>query len=74
MRQHAVPQLGLRLGHDVMRFGKLLDIVGAAHQWVMVKLLVPDLHHMQDDLRALEIVLVPAVVECFPAMITCCAI
>ena len=63
--QDAMPQLGLRAGDDVVRFGQFLKIICAAEHGVMVELLVPDLHHMQDDLRVFRIVLVPAVVQGF---------
>jgi hypothetical protein len=39
-----------------MGFGQLLNVIRAMHQWVMIKLLVPDLHHMQDDLGILGVV------------------
>ena len=61
-----VPKFGLRLGNDIVGLGKLLNVVRTLHQWVMVKLLVPDPHHMQDDLGVLGVILVPNVVECFP--------
>jgi hypothetical protein len=46
-----------------MRFGKLLDIIGAAHEGIMIKLLIPDLHHVKDYLGILRIVFVPTVVQ-----------
>ncbi len=63
MGQDAIPQLGLRARDDVVRFGQFLKIIRTAQHWVMVKLLVPDLHHMQDDLRILWVVLIPAFVQ-----------
>jgi len=56
MRQRAVPKFGLRLGDDIVGFGQLLNVIRAMHQWIMIKLLVPDLHHMQDDLDVLGII------------------
>ena len=46
-----------------MRFGQFLKIVRAAEHGVVVELLIPNLHHMQDDLRILWVVFVPAVVQ-----------
>ena len=48
-----------------MGFGQLLNVVGAARQWVVVKLRVPDLHHVQNNLGTLGIILVPAVMKGF---------
>ena len=63
MSQHPVPKFGLRPRDDVVRLGQLLKVIRAAEQRVVVELLVPDLHHVQDDLRVLRVVLVPAVVQ-----------
>ena len=51
--QDATPQLSLRTGDDVERFGQFLKIVCAAQQWIVIELLVSDFCHMQDDLRIL---------------------
>ena len=48
-----------------MGFGPLLNVVGAACQWVVVELRIPDLHHVQDNLGIFGIVLVPVVVKGF---------
>jgi hypothetical protein len=66
MRQHPVPELGLRARYHVVGFGQLLKVIGARQEGVMIKLLVPDLHHVQDHLRVLGIVLVPAIVQSLP--------
>ena len=51
---------------DVVGLGQLLKVIGALQQHgVMVELLIPDLHHVQDDLGVLRVVLVPAVVQGF---------
>lgn len=63
MGQHPVPKFSLRLGDDIVGFGQLLDVVCAAYQRVVVILLVPDLHHVQDLLRVLWVILIPAVVK-----------
>ncbi len=63
MRQDPVPKLGLRAGNDVMCLGQSLKVICAAQHWVMIELLIPDLHHMQYDLRILRIILVPTVVQ-----------
>ena len=46
---------------------RLLDVVRSTHQRVVIKLLIPDLHHVKDDLSVLWIVLVPAVIQSLPA-------
>ena len=51
-----------------MILGELVNVVRTLYQSVMVKLLVPDLHQMQEDLRVLRVVLPPAVVESFTRM------
>ena len=33
-----------------MGFRQLLDVVRSTHQRVVIKLLIPDLHHLKDDL------------------------
>ena len=66
MGQHPVPKFSLRLGDDIVGFGQLLNVIRAAYQRVVVILLVSDLHHMQDHLRILWVILIPAVVEGFP--------
>ena len=49
-----------------MGFRQLLDVVRSTHQRIVVKLLIPDLHRLKDDLSVLGIVLVPAVVKSLP--------
>ena len=44
-----------------MGFGELLNVVGAACQWAVVDLRVPELHYLQNTLGILEIIFVPAV-------------
>jgi hypothetical protein len=66
-----MPQLGLRTRGDAVRFGQFLKIVCAAQQWIVIKLLVPDLHHVQDNLRILWVVLITTVVQCFPGARQC---
>ena len=63
MRQDAVPQLGLRARNDLVGFGELLDVRGPGHERIMEELYGPDLHHVQNDLGVLGIILVPAVVQ-----------
>ena len=48
-----------------MRPGQLLKIIRATQHWIVVELLVPDLHHEQDDLRFLWVIFVPTVVQSF---------
>ncbi len=65
VRQDPVPKLGLRAGNDVVCLGQLLKIVGPAEHWVVIDLLIPDLHHVHDNLRILRVILVPTVVQGF---------
>ena len=48
-----------------MGFGQLLNVVGAACQWVVVDLRVPELHYVQNNLGILGIIFVPAVIKGF---------
>ena len=48
-----------------MGLRQFLNVIGPLHQRVMVELFIPDLHHVQDDLGVLRIVLIPAVVQGF---------
>ncbi len=58
-----MPQLGLRARNDLVGFGELLDVRGPGHERIMEELYGPDLHHVQDDLGVLGIILVLAVVQ-----------
>ncbi len=49
-----------------MRLGQLLHIIDGVHQRVVVPLRDPGLEQMQEDLRILEIVLAPGVVQGVP--------
>jgi hypothetical protein len=58
-----VPQLGLGTGDHLVGLRQFLDVAGAGHQRVVKDLDSADLQHVQDDLRVLRVVLVPAVVK-----------
>ncbi len=65
MGQHPVPKFRLRARHDIVCLGQLLKIIRTALQWIVVELHGPDLHHVQEDLRILGIILVLTVVQSF---------
>lgn len=64
-RHYSIPQFGLRLGYYIMGSRQLLNVVGSAQEGIVVKLRVPGLHHMQDDLGIFGVVLIPTVMEGF---------
>jgi hypothetical protein len=47
----------LEFRDDVMGFGQLLNVVGAACQWAVVDLRVPELHYVQNNPGILGIIL-----------------
>src|SRR3546814_7481414 len=63
MRQNPVPCLGLRLGNGFVCLRHLLQIVDARGQRIDIALGRADPQHMQDLLRVLGIILVPAIVQ-----------
>ena len=63
MRQDVEPKFSLGFRDDVMGFKQLLNVVGAACQWAVLELHVPDLHHVQNNLGILGIIIVPAVMK-----------
>jgi len=58
-----VPELGLGFGHDLVRLGKLLQVIDSCSKWILVDHRRTDTEHVQDDLRVLRIVLIPTVVQ-----------
>ena len=44
----------LEFRDDVMGFGQLLNVVGAACQWAVVDLRVPELHYVQKNRPSLR--------------------
>lgn len=46
--------------------GQLLKVIGPAQHRIVIELRIPDLHHVQNDLRILWVMLVPTVVQGFP--------
>jgi len=65
MGEDPMPGLGLRLGNGFVGLRHLLQIVDARSQRIDIALRRPDLQHMQDYLRVLGIILVPAIVQRF---------
>ena len=61
-----MPELGLGAGDDLVGLRKLLDVVHAGEQRIVENLDGADLKHVQDHLRVLRVVLVPAVVQGLP--------
>ncbi len=66
MRQDAMPQFGLGACNHLVGLRQLLDVADAGNEGVVEDLDRADLQHVQDDLRVLRIVLVPAVVQGLP--------
>lgn len=60
--QDTMPQLSFRPRDDIVGFRQLLDVVRPLDQRIVVELFSADPEHVQDDLRVLRIVLVPAIV------------
>ena len=58
-----MPQLGLGPRHRIMGLGQFLNVVRPGDHRVLEDLHRADLQHVQDDLRILRIILVPAVVQ-----------
>jgi hypothetical protein len=54
---------GHRFRNHLVRLRQLLDIVDTGEEAIGVGLRGADLEHVQDDLRVLRIVLIPAVVQ-----------
>ena len=52
-----------------MGFGQLLNVVGAACQWAVVDLRVPELHYVQNNPGILGIIFVPAVMKGFACVV-----
>ena len=50
----------LEFRDDVMGFGQLLNVVGAACQWAVVDLRVPELHYVQNNPGILGIIFCPS--------------
>ena len=48
-----------------MGFGQPLNVVGAACQWAVVDLRVPELHYVQNDPGILAVIFVPPVMKGF---------
>ncbi len=63
MGQEAVKHLGFGLRDRLVGLREFLDVVDAGRQGIVVALDGTDAQHVQDDLRVLRVVLVPAVVE-----------
>ena len=63
--RNAMPQPGLQARDNVVRPEQLLRIIRATQHRIVVELLVPDLHHVQDDLRILWVIFLPTVVQGF---------
>ena len=59
-------ELGLGTCHQLIGLRQFLDIACDGHQRIVKDLDSADLQHVQDDLRVLRIVLVPAVVNRLP--------
>ena len=55
----------LEFRDDVMGFGQPLNVVGAACQWAVVDLRVPELHYVQNNPGILGIIFAPAVMKGF---------
>lgn len=64
--QDTMPQLGFRPRDDIVGLRQLLNVVRPLDQRIVVELFGADPEHVQDDLRVLRIVLVPAIVQRFP--------
>ena len=62
--QHAVPKFGFRLGNGIVGFEDLRNVVLAVQQWIVIRLLTQDFHHMQDDLSVLGVVPILTAVDC----------
>ena len=58
-----MPELGLGAGDDLVGLRKLLDVVHAGEQRIVEDLDGADLEHVQEHLRVLRVVLVPAIVK-----------
>src|SRR3954453_14508660 len=63
MGQQPVPDLGLGLGDNLVGLRKLLQVVNSGRKRVLIDHRGTDSEHVQDDLRVLRVVLVPAVVQ-----------
>ncbi|GGO33065.1 hypothetical protein GCM10010991_21860 [Gemmobacter aquaticus] len=66
MGQDTMPQFRLRPRDHLVGLRQFLDVASAGDQRVVKDLDRTDLQHVQNDLRILGIVLVPAVVQRFP--------
>jgi hypothetical protein len=66
MRQDAMPQFGLGACDHLVGLRQLLDVADARNEGIAENLNRADLQNVQDDLRILRIVLLPAVVQCLP--------
>lgn len=65
VREQPVPELRLGLRDDLVRLRHFLNVVYAGADRIEIGLRRSDLEHVQDNLRILRIVLVPAVVQSF---------
>ncbi len=63
MGQDPMPGLGLHLGNNLVGLRQLLKIVDAGGERIDITLGSADAEHVQNYLRVLRIVLVPAVVQ-----------
>ena len=61
--QDLMQGLGLGLRNRLMRLGQLVDVGNAGGQRIMIELAHPSAEHVQDSLRMLGIVFVPAIVD-----------
>jgi hypothetical protein len=60
--------LGFGARHHLMGFEKLLNIVDARRQWIVIMLGRTNLHHVHHDLGILRVVFVLSVVQCLTGL------